>query len=192
MPSKQFWLAPFAALVLPAVQAVSAQAADLLANPPAPAPAPPPRVVYVQPPQPRVYIPPAYDQPGVRWRNGYWGHGWKRYNGWWFPPQGFTFNTVPPNYAPAPPFNPGHTAQQPSTTTVIQETDVVTVAPIPAPGPVYAQPPAAPVQPPALTGDVRVQHVNWCLERYRSYLVADNTYQPYEGPRQICNSPFWP
>lgn len=33
-------------------------------------------------------------------------------------------------------------------------------------------------------------HVNWCLQRYRSYSVADNSYQPYNGPRRVCESPF--
>lgn len=33
-------------------------------------------------------------------------------------------------------------------------------------------------------------HVNWCLQRYRSYRLEDNTYQPYNGPRRACESPF--
>lgn len=33
-------------------------------------------------------------------------------------------------------------------------------------------------------------HVNWCLERYRSYRLEDNSYQPYNGPRRACESPF--
>lgn len=33
-------------------------------------------------------------------------------------------------------------------------------------------------------------HVNWCLQRYRSYNVGDNTYQPFNGPRRTCESPF--
>jgi len=33
-------------------------------------------------------------------------------------------------------------------------------------------------------------HVDWCLARYRSYLVEDNSYQPYGGgPRRECVSP---
>ncbi|MCJ8518490.1 hypothetical protein ABID21_001188 [Pseudorhizobium tarimense] len=33
-------------------------------------------------------------------------------------------------------------------------------------------------------------HVSWCLDRYRSYRPSDNTYQPYNGPRRACESPF--
>lgn len=33
-------------------------------------------------------------------------------------------------------------------------------------------------------------HVNWCANRYRSYRAYDNTYQPYNGPRRQCNSPY--
>ena len=32
-------------------------------------------------------------------------------------------------------------------------------------------------------------HVAWCHDRYRSYRASDNTYQPYDGPRQECFSP---
>lgn len=33
-------------------------------------------------------------------------------------------------------------------------------------------------------------HVDWCLARYRSYQVEDNSYQPYGGgPRRECVSP---
>lgn len=33
-------------------------------------------------------------------------------------------------------------------------------------------------------------HVNWCYDRYRSYRASDNTFQPYNGPRQQCYSPY--
>jgi hypothetical protein len=33
-------------------------------------------------------------------------------------------------------------------------------------------------------------HVSWCQQRYRSYRVSDNTYQPNNGPRVQCNSPY--
>lgn len=33
-------------------------------------------------------------------------------------------------------------------------------------------------------------HVNWCENRYRSYRAWDNTFQPYEGPRRQCWSPY--
>ncbi len=31
---------------------------------------------------------------------------------------------------------------------------------------------------------------NWCANRYRSYRASDNTYQPNNGPRQQCRSPY--
>lgn len=33
-------------------------------------------------------------------------------------------------------------------------------------------------------------HVQWCYDRYRSYRSWDNTFQPYNGPRQQCYSPY--
>lgn len=49
----------------------------------------------------------------------------------------------------------------------------------------------------AIAGDsgVRVRnygsaHVNWCADRYRSYRASDNTFQPYNGPRRTCISPY--
>ena len=33
-------------------------------------------------------------------------------------------------------------------------------------------------------------HVQWCYDRYRSYRSWDNTFQPYNGPRQQCWSPY--
>ncbi len=33
-------------------------------------------------------------------------------------------------------------------------------------------------------------HVAWCNNRYRSYRAYDNTFQPYNGPRQQCYSPY--
>ncbi|MDR7143140.1 BA14K family protein [Rhizobium sp. BE258] len=33
-------------------------------------------------------------------------------------------------------------------------------------------------------------HVSWCENRYRSYRAYDNTFQPYNGPRQQCYSPY--
>ena len=34
-------------------------------------------------------------------------------------------------------------------------------------------------------------HVAWCYDRWRSYRAADNTYQPYNGPRRECRSPYY-
>jgi hypothetical protein len=33
-------------------------------------------------------------------------------------------------------------------------------------------------------------HVEWCYDRYRSYRAYDNTFQPYNGSRQQCYSPY--
>nr|WP_246727764.1 BA14K family protein [Chelativorans sp. Marseille-P2723] len=33
-------------------------------------------------------------------------------------------------------------------------------------------------------------HVQWCLSRYRSYDVRTDTFQPYNGPRRYCISPY--
>lgn len=33
-------------------------------------------------------------------------------------------------------------------------------------------------------------HVEWCYNRYKSYRAYDNTFQPYNGPRQQCYSPY--
>ena len=33
-------------------------------------------------------------------------------------------------------------------------------------------------------------HVAWCSQRYRSYRAYDNSYQPYNGPRRECVSPY--
>lgn len=33
-------------------------------------------------------------------------------------------------------------------------------------------------------------HVNWCYDRWRSYRASDNSYQPYNGPRRLCTSPY--
>jgi hypothetical protein len=34
-----------------------------------------------------------------------------------------------------------------------------------------------------------MSHARWCENRYVSYRVSDNTYQPYDGPRRQCVSP---
>lgn len=39
-------------------------------------------------------------------------------------------------------------------------------------------------------GDLSAQHYSWCQQRYISYRASDNSFQPYEGPRQECVSPY--
>jgi hypothetical protein len=52
-------------------------------------------------------------------------------------------------------------------------------------GAVASQPRTAVVQ-------VGSAHVQWCYNRWKSYREYDNSYQPYHGPRQVCQSPYWP
>jgi len=40
---------------------------------------------------------------------------------------------------------------------------------------------------PAYSGNA---HVNWCYRKYRSYREYDNTFQPYNGRRRQCYSPY--
>lgn len=51
-----------------------------------------------------------------------------------------------------------------------------------------------PPPPPAYGGPairLPAEHVRWCANRYRSYRVYDNTFQPYNGPRRECRSPYY-
>ncbi len=41
--------------------------------------------------------------------------------------------------------------------------------------------------PPAYSGNA---HVRYCYNRYKSYRASDNTFQPYNGPRRQCISPY--
>lgn len=34
------------------------------------------------------------------------------------------------------------------------------------------------------------RHVAWCEDHYRSYRRSDNTFQPFDGPRRQCVSPY--
>jgi hypothetical protein len=34
------------------------------------------------------------------------------------------------------------------------------------------------------------EHQLWCLDRWRSYDIYSDTYQPYHGPRRYCVSPY--
>ena len=49
-----------------------------------------------------------------------------------------------------------------------------------------------PVAAPPVYAPVRLSaaHVNWCQNRWKSYRVSDNSYQPLNGPRQACVSPY--
>jgi hypothetical protein len=41
------------------------------------------------------------------------------------------------------------------------------------------------------SGGINPRHYEWCANRYRSYRGYDNTFQPSNGPRQECLSPFY-
>jgi hypothetical protein len=49
---------------------------------------------------------------------------------------------------------------------------------------------AAVATPPAPYRPLAVAHVAWCYDSYRSYRAYDNSYQPHEGPRRQCWSPY--
>lgn len=55
-------------------------------------------------------------------------------------------------------------------------------------GGALAAPPAVRYGPPP--GAYGSGHVQWCASQYRSYRASDNTFQPYNGPRQQCISPY--
>lgn len=42
----------------------------------------------------------------------------------------------------------------------------------------------------APTPSLQSRHVSWCMNRFRSYRVSDNTFQPYSGGRRQCVSPY--
>lgn len=40
-------------------------------------------------------------------------------------------------------------------------------------------------------GYMNPNHIAWCHDRYRSYREYDNSWQPYEGSRRKCRSPYY-
>jgi BA14K-like protein len=58
-------------------------------------------------------------------------------------------------------------------------------------GPILYQQVAAPPPPPAGQIVLPQPHVTWCYNHYRSYDLNSNSYQPYEGPRRPCISPYF-
>jgi hypothetical protein len=57
-------------------------------------------------------------------------------------------------------------------------------------GGAIAQPAPPPRRVVVQPGRLSQAHVNWCYNRYRSYRASDNTFQPYNGPRRACSSPY--
>ena len=47
-----------------------------------------------------------------------------------------------------------------------------------------------PVDTVAVVAERPSAHVAWCSARYRSYSVHSDTFQPYDGPRCRCRSPY--
>ena len=41
------------------------------------------------------------------------------------------------------------------------------------------------------SGGLNPRHYDWCHSRYRSYDAYSNSFQPYNGPRQTCYSPYY-
>jgi hypothetical protein len=54
--------------------------------------------------------------------------------------------------------------------------------------PRYVEPAPAPVY---RATNVSARHQQWCATRYRSYDPYSNTFQPYNGPRRTCVSPYY-
>ncbi|KPF46738.1 BA14K family protein [Rhizobium sp. G187] len=46
-------------------------------------------------------------------------------------------------------------------------------------------------RPVAPSAGLNPRHYDWCAVRYRSYDRYSNTFQPYNGPRQQCLSPYY-
>ena len=59
-----------------------------------------------------------------------------------------------------------------------------------APRAVVAPAPRTVVVAPAPAVRQSAAHVRWCYATYASYRASDNTYQPYDGPRRQCWSPY--
>ena len=105
---------------------------------------------------------------GDRWYGGHRGYrdyrpGYRRHNGYWFPLAAFGAGAII-----------GGALSQPR--------EVYRPVPEYRPRPVYRE--YRPV------GSMSQAHVNWCYGRYRSYDARTNTFQPYNGPRQACYSPY--
>jgi hypothetical protein len=43
---------------------------------------------------------------------------------------------------------------------------------------------------PAPVYDLPDAHYDWCFRKFRSYHKPSNTFQPYNGPRRACISPW--
>lgn len=61
-----------------------------------------------------------------------------------------------------------------------------------SPPPVYVQPPPVYARPPVYAPAPRLgsRHVEWCLNRYRSYNPRTNQFLAYDGYYKDCRSPY--
>lgn len=81
----------------------------------------------------------------------------------------------------------------------ILASQAVAVAQVPPPIPLVIPPPLPPGPPPIMAPPpprpgyllrYDPRHYDWCANRYRTYRGYDDTYQPNEGPRRLCYSPY--
>jgi hypothetical protein len=61
--------------------------------------------------------------------------------------------------------------------------------PPPPPPPIYRRPPPPP--PPVYGGRNWSRHVEWCLNRYRSYNPQTNRFLSTSGYFKVCRSPYY-
>jgi len=87
-----------------------------------------------------------------------------------------------PNYRRHHHPRPRYVAPRPGFSIEFGTRPVYRPAPIYRPAPVYRAP--------ARGYSMSQAHVNWCASRYRSYRAYDNSFQPYNGPRRACVSPY--
>lgn len=60
------------------------------------------------------------------------------------------------------------------------------------PAPIQAeQPEKASAKKTAMQNSLPQKHIRWCSDKYRSYRLSDNTFQPMKGARKTCRSPFF-
>ena len=107
---------------------------------------------------------------GRGWYRGHQGYrdyrpGYRQHNGYYFPLAAFATGAII-----------GGALSQPR--------EVYRPIPEYRPRPVYRE------YAPAPRRAAGQNHVNWCFGRYRSYDAYSNTFQPYNGPRQTCYSPY--
>lgn len=104
------------------------------------------------------------------WYGGHRGYrdyrpGYRHHDGYWFPLAAFATGAII-----------GGALSQPR--------EIYRPVPEYRPRPVYRE------YRPVRRAGMSQAHVNWCYGRYRSYDAYSNTFQPYNGPRQPCYSPY--